>query len=269
MNHKLKLSLFIILFVVIGVMQSWGVKGSPPQQPAGAAYKQNNCVNCHSQIVELHVGNLYLEWQLSAHQEKEVGCEKCHGGDPAISDKEKAHIGVLGQSDPKSRINWKNQPETCGACHQDVVNAFKQSAHFKRTRDVGIGPSCVNCHAHMATRVIYDSSETADLCARCHDAKNFIQPRPEIPIRAGETVMAMQRATRVIDWAQLLITHGQTMGWDLNVEQNDLKLPEEMLREAKVKWHSFNLEDIRKQADEAFLKGTKIKDGLRKKLTSD
>src|SRR5262245_3349292 len=121
MSYKLKLLLFIILFVVIGVVRSWGVESRHPKQSGDAAYKQNNCVNCHSQIVELHVGNLYLEWQLSAHQEKGVGCEKCHGGDPAISDKEKAHIGVLGQSDPKSRINWKNQPETCGACHQEVV----------------------------------------------------------------------------------------------------------------------------------------------------
>jgi cytochrome c7-like protein/cytochrome c554/c'-like protein len=269
MNHKLKLSLFI-LFVAIGVMQSWGVEGSPAQQSAGAAYKQNNCVNCHSQLVgPLHVGNRYLEWQFSAHQEKGVGCEKCHGGDPAASDKEKAHIGVLGQSDPKSRINWRNQSETCGACHQDVVDAFKQSAHFKQIKDVGIGPSCINCHAHMATRVIYDSSETADLCARCHNTTNFIQPRPEIPLRAGETVMAMQRAGQVIRWAQALITNGQTTGLNLSSEQNDLKLPEEMLREAKVKWHSFNLEGIRKQADEAFMKGTKIKDGLRKKLTSE
>jgi len=268
MNHRSKLSLFI-LFVVIGVMQSWGVEGSPAQQSAGAAYKQNNCVSCHSQIVELHLGNRYLEWQFSAHQEKGVGCEKCHGGDPAISDKEKAHIGVLRQSDPKSRLHWKNQPETCGACHQDVVNAFKQSAHFKRIKDVGIGPSCINCHAHMATQVIYDPSETAALCARCHDTTNFIQPRPEIPIRAGETVMAMQRADRIIEWARLLIKHGQAMGLNMSAEQNDLKLPEETLREAKVKWHSFNLEGIRKQTDEAFLKGTKIKDELRKKLRSD
>jgi cytochrome c7-like protein/cytochrome c554/c'-like protein len=268
-NRKLKLSLFII-FVVIGCLRARGIEGRHGQQQAGAAYKQNNCVNCHSRLIEpLHVSNRYLEWQLSAHQEKGVGCEKCHGGDPATSDEEKAHIGVLGLSDPKSRLHWKNHADTCGACHQDVVNAFKQSAHFKQIKDIGLGPSCINCHAHMAMRVIYDPSETTDLCARCHDTVNFIQPRPEIPIRAGETVMAMQRADRIVSWARLLIEHGQMMGLDLDAEKNDLKLPEEMLREAKVKWHSFSLEGIRKQADEAFLKGAKIKDELRKKLRSD
>jgi nitrate/TMAO reductase-like tetraheme cytochrome c subunit len=268
MNHKLKLSLLSV-FVIIGVQQARRVDVGFAQQQPGAAYKQNNCVSCHSQIVDLHIGNRYLEWQLSAHQEKGVGCERCHGGDPAIGEKEKAHIGVRGQSDPKSTINWKNQSETCGACHQDVVNSFKQSVHFKLINDVGIGPTCINCHLHMATRVIYDPAETAALCARCHNTINFMRPRPEIPIRAGETVMAMQRADRVISWAQLLINHGQSMGLNLNDEQSELKLSEEMLREAKVKWHSFNLEGIRKQADEAFLKSTKVKDRLRRKLTSD
>jgi hypothetical protein len=59
------------------------------------------------------------------------------------------------------------------------------------------------------------------------------------------------------------------VGLNLSDEQSELKLPEEMLREAKVKWHSFKLEGIREQADEAFLKSTKVKNGLRKKLTSD
>jgi hypothetical protein len=96
-----------------------------------------------------------------------------------------------------------------------------------------------------------------------------MKPRQDIPVQARETVMAMQRAERVIELAQLFITHGRMLGRDLTAEANELKLPEEILRQTKVKWHSFNLDGIRKQSDEAFLKGTKIKDGLRKKLTSE
>jgi hypothetical protein len=61
MIHKLKLLLFSV-FVVIGVLRAWGVEGSPAQQSAEATYKNNKCVNCHSQLVgPLHVGNRYLE----------------------------------------------------------------------------------------------------------------------------------------------------------------------------------------------------------------
>jgi hypothetical protein len=44
---------------------------------------------------------------------------------------------------------------------------------------------------------------------------------------------------------------------------------EDMLREARVKWHTFDLDAIRKQADEAFLKGTKVKDGMLKRLGAE
>jgi hypothetical protein len=48
-----------------------------------------------------------------------------------------------------------------------------------------------------------------------------------------------------------------------------LNIPEEMLRSARVDWRSFDLEATRKQADETFMKDTKIRYELRKKLTTE
>jgi hypothetical protein len=121
----------------------------------------------------------------------------------------------------------------------------------------------------MATQVIYAPVETGELCARCHDSINFIQPRPDIPVRARDTMTALQRADLVFRWAQLLIAEGQKKGLSLNAEQNELKLSEQTLGDAKVKWHTFNLDDARKQADNAYLKSNKVKEELRKKLLSD
>jgi hypothetical protein len=121
----------------------------------------------------------------------------------------------------------------------------------------------------MATRVIHDSWGISDLCARCHNSKDIMQPRPDIPVRARETMMALQRADWMMHWAQILLSNGQARGWKLDAEQNDLKLSEKALKEAKVKWHSFNLEGVREQADEAFVKGTKVKETLRKRLLSE
>jgi hypothetical protein len=46
---------------------------------------------------------------------------------------------------------------------------------------------------------------------------------------------------------------------------NPNKTAEDALREARVKWHPFDLDTVRKQADGAFLKRAKVKDGLLKR----
>ena len=269
MNPKWKLG---VLFLLPALTMFWpaSAKLNSVAQEAKPDYKNNNCVSCHSRLLEpLRVGNRYLEWQFSRHQEKGASCEKCHGGDPSAGDKQKSHAGVSPPSDTRSRLHWKNQPETCGACHQNVVSAFVDSAHYKRLDGVGLGPSCNTCHAHMATRVIYSAVDTANLCSRCHNSINSLKPSPEIPARAKETMTALQRADYVIRWARLLLDDGRRLHLSLNEEANEFKIAEDALREARVKWHTFDLDAVRKQADEAFIKGTKAKDGLRKKLEGE
>jgi nitrate/TMAO reductase-like tetraheme cytochrome c subunit len=267
MNLKKKLSALVLVLALVTFWFAGGKRNSAAQE-AKPDYKNNNCVNCHSQLLDpLHVSNRYLEWQLSRHEEKGVSCDKCHGGDPSAKDKQKAHVGVLRSSDRQSRLHWKNQPETCNSCHQNVVSAFVESTHYERLKGIGLGPSCNTCHAHMATKVIYSPTETAELCAQCHDSINFIKPSPEIPERAKETMTALQRADAVINWSELLLAEGRRRNLRLDAETNELKVAEERLSEARVKWHTFSLEPVRKQADDAFLKGAKVKDGLRKKLS--
>ena len=230
----------------------------------------NNCVSCHSRMLEpLRVGKRSLEWRFSRHRDKGVSCEKCHGGDPSATDERQAHAGVSPASDQRSRLHWKNQPETCGACHQDVASAFVESAHYKRLNGIGLGPSCNTCHAHMAKQVIYSPVETAKLCSRCHDSINSLKPNPEIPPRANETMMDLNRADYVIRWARLLLENGRRMNLSLNEETNEFKTAEDTLREARVKWHTFDLDVVRKQADGAFTTGTKVMDGLRKRLGAE
>jgi hypothetical protein len=269
MNRFTKLFLPTLLFAV-GILCSVSANQNTAAQQSKPSYRNNSCVNCHSQLLEpLGVSNRYLEWQLSSHEERGVSCEKCHGGDPSAKKKEPAHAGILPSSNQGSRLHWKNQPETCNACHQNLVNSFVRSTHYQRLKGLGLGPSCNTCHAHMATKVVYSPAETADLCAQCHDSINFIQPRPEIPVRAKETMMALQRADFVISWAQLLMAEGHKRNWPLGAEENELKLAEETLSDARLKWHEFNLESVRKQADHAYFKGAKVTGTLRKKQGVD
>jgi hypothetical protein len=82
-------------------------------------------------------------------------------------------------------------------------------------------------------------------------------------------MMALQRADYVIRWARLLLDNGRRWNLSLDEETNELKTAEDGLCQARVKWHTFDLDAARKQADEAFLKGTKVKDGLRKRLGAE
>jgi hypothetical protein len=121
----------------------------------------------------------------------------------------------------------------------------------------------------MATQVIYSPTETAKLCSKCHDSINFIKPNPEIPVPAKATMMALQRADAVINWSRLLLAEGQRLNLSVRGEMNEFKTAKDNLSEAGVKLHMFNLENVRKQADEVYLKGAKVKDGLRKRLTAE
>ena len=269
MNPKWKLG---VLFLPLALASLWPASANRngAAQGSGPEYKNNNCVSCHSRLLEpLRVGNRYLEWQFSRHREKGASCEKCHGGDPSGKDKQIAHAGMRSASDQRSKLHWKNQPETCGACHQNVASAFVESAHYKLLNGIGLGPSCNTCHAHMATRVIYSPVDTASLCSRCHNSINSLKPSPEIPARAKETMMALQRADYVIRWARLLLDNGRMWNLSINEEANEFQAAEDMLLEAKVKWHTFDLDTVRKQADGAFIKGTKVKDGMLKRLGAE
>jgi hypothetical protein len=73
----------------------------------------------------------------------------------------------------------------------------------------------------------------------------------------------------VVRWARLLLDNGRRMNLSLNEETNELKTAEDGLREARVKWHTLDLDAVRKQADGAFLKSTKVKDGMLKRLGAE
>jgi hypothetical protein len=75
-----------------------------------------------------------------------------------------------------------------------------------------------------------------------------------------EAVMKVEEPKR------LLIADAESWG---NEETNEFKTAEDGLREARVRWRTFDLDTVRKQADGAVIKGTKVKDGLLKRLGAE
>jgi len=119
------------------------------------AVTANSCVDCHSKNVTANklapwLANSFDVWSRSVHGVNGVVCNNCHGGDPGAVDKEKAHVGVRGSSDPSSPIYYENVPETCGKCHTKVYEKFVQSKHYKNLKAGRLAPTCTTCHGfHM------------------------------------------------------------------------------------------------------------------------
>lgn len=258
-------------FIILGFMLFPGRTTFSSRQDALAAFRGNSCVDCHSRAnSQLKLTSRYAEWHMSLHRDKGVGCDKCHGGDPAAKDQAKAHVGVLAISAATSRLHPKNLPETCGTCHKEIANTFVESKHYQNLKSAGLGPTCSTCHEHMAAEVIYTPEQTSKLCASCHDSTNALMPkRPDIPGKADEVMQSIRRANMVVMWADRLVEDAHNKKVEVAEQEKEMKVVRAMRAEAKISWHAFNLEVVRKKADAAFEEGTKVKDALRKKLYPD
>lgn len=259
-----KLSMLGFIGILVIWLPSW-LRVSPLQEDI---LTKNHCASCHSRLTApLSVSNKYFEWHISLHRDHSVGCERCHGGDPTTQDKNKAHQHVLPASHSQSKVHPANLPETCSVCHSAVVKSFVQSAHYEKLKGSGLGPSCTTCHEHMASAVVQTPTETAALCARCHNAVNGLLPaRPDIPEKAKDVMEALNRAKSMVVWADRLLEVGQQKKVVLTEETDNLRRVKALLSEARVGWHALSLDAVRKKADESFDLGTKVKDQLMKKL---
>lgn len=264
----LKKMIGLIGLIVGGLVLSSNKPAPVAAQDVLAAFKNNQCVVCHSKLMSPYsVTSRYAQWHISLHKEKAVGCEKCHGGDATSKEAKQAHLGVQLANDAKSKLHAKNLAQTCSACHREITNSFVESKHSQNLQAAGLGPSCNTCHAHMASEVIYTPEQTAKLCASCHDSTNALMPkRPEIPDKAEEAMQAIGRANMVTLWAERLVDEAKNRKLETADYEREMKVTRAMLAEAKVTWHAFNLEIVRKKADAAFENGTKLKDALRAKL---
>ncbi len=156
---------------------AWGALvlflAAPPRAVAQRA--ASRCVDCHSrQSGTSGAGHGFASWRGSRHAAAGVGCEACHGGNPAAADAAAAHQGVARSSDASSRVFFTRVPDTCGRCHAAEAGYFRSSIHYARLQSDGHGPNCVTCHGSMATRILAPDS-VLGTCSACH-APNGVAP---------------------------------------------------------------------------------------------
>ncbi|MGH9755591.1 MAG: cytochrome c3 family protein [Blastocatellia bacterium] len=162
--NKLKTAKLCVLFAFLGA-QSLGARAWTP-----ALLAEDNCLKCHSQstgraeeVVRLHSS--------SAHGRVDVGCDGCHGGDPAQTDKAKAHSSnFTGKPDRSATLTM------CGACHAPQLAQFKTGKHFPEKQGIP-RLDCAECHGAHSVGNRPETFSLGQFCVSCHGLE-YLPPLP-------------------------------------------------------------------------------------------
>ncbi|HTM33615.1 MAG TPA: cytochrome c3 family protein [Vicinamibacterales bacterium] len=152
---------------------------------AAEAFAQGSrCADCHIANAPSALPNWtgfalrhLQDYDSSAHRRANIGCDRCHGGNPNTFEKFLAHKDMLPPSSPASPANKVNLPNTCGTCHTGPFVAFQKSHHIKllQTGD-DRGPTCSTCHGEVAANLLSPTA-LGKQCAQCH-AEGKPEARP-------------------------------------------------------------------------------------------
>jgi mono/diheme cytochrome c family protein len=145
---------------------------------APAMAQQSRCADCHFSRPDAPAPDHLADWDHSAHNRNNVGCERCHGGDATTFESLLAHRNILNSTNPASPVNRRNLSATCGTCHAGPFVAFQKSQHFALLeKGDNRPPVCSTCHGAAGFR--RPSARALETqCAQCH-GPNRIAPRPE------------------------------------------------------------------------------------------
>ncbi len=205
----------------------------------------DTCIDCHSSK-ELMVTNkklydYYQNWLLSAHANQGITCSDCHGGDPQAKSKNASHRLRSGTPTAAgSRINFRNIPETCAECHEQIMEGYKKSKHYKRLvskKQETKGPNCVTCHGSVNAQVLAPQN-VKQVCSQCHNKKT--KNHPEI---TEEVTRLLGRILSADRYRRYVMKRGNAA--DIKHLVNDIDPKRAKLGQT---WHTFDLEAVDKEA---------------------
>ncbi|MDA3859929.1 MAG: cytochrome c3 family protein, partial [Melioribacteraceae bacterium] len=105
-------------------------------------------------------------------QKGAANCTSCHG----------SHA-IKNRVQDGSQISSTNIPNTCGKCHAEIVEEFKNSIHWIRaSKGIKEAPVCNDCHnehnivgVHSGNEKEYQLKMQANTCISCHDDNQMNQ----------------------------------------------------------------------------------------------
>jgi hypothetical protein len=228
--------------------------------PSSLYAQRSDCADCHFAHPEAPAPYHLTDWDKSGHGRNDVGCEKCHGGDPSTFESFLAHRGILHSSNPASPTHRTNLPETCGACHMGPLVAFKKSHHYELLKEGNeAAPSCSTCHGSVAANLL-SPKRLAHECERCHGEGKSAY-RVEHPILGKVLLERVGEVRKLLDQTKHLIGRVKDDTRQRNLEEAYL-LAEAPLKEAVDSGHSFVFDELQDCLNIARRRAEVLLDGI-------
>ncbi|HEY9245511.1 MAG TPA: hypothetical protein VIO11_01565 [Candidatus Methanoperedens sp.] len=199
-------------------------------------------LECHADIIRKTATDNFQQWANSEHSKYFVTCDACHGGDPGAKTEKEAHAAMKGINDTNSSIYFKNIPETCGKCHSEELDHFKNTMHFQRLRATSSGPSCITCHQPHTFKIL-KASELTNLCSVCHNSRDQAATAG-VPKDAKQALEKAGELKEEVQKAQAAIDEAKAKKKDVSIAENDLKIATSVMDSIPSLWHGFNLKDF-------------------------
>ena len=158
----------------------------------GAAPVTTSCTTCHASADWFSGEDLAIveRFQDDVHARRGLGCQDCHGGNPAPTDDPAAAMDPSYRPNPYRGVAARaDVPASCGRCHSDPVfmKRFRPDARVDQEREYWTShhgralrrgddavATCVDCHgshgileAHDPRAPVYPT-RVAETCGACH-----------------------------------------------------------------------------------------------------
>ncbi|MCE8422432.1 MAG: hypothetical protein J5U17_05840 [Candidatus Methanoperedens sp.] len=199
-------------------------------------------LECHEDVLRKLAADNFQQWSDSAHSKYFVTCDACHGGNPDMKNEAEAHASMKNKDDPNSTIYFKNIPDTCGKCHSDETEHFKNTMHYQRLKAESRAPSCATCHQPHTFKVL-KASELIAVCSVCHN------PREQIAVSSvpDDATHALSKQKDLQDEylkAINSVEQAKEAGKDISSAQMDIDRSKGVIDNIPSLWHGFNLKDF-------------------------
>lgn len=229
--------------------------------------QSSRCADCHIANQQAAAPNWsgfalrhLQDWDFSPHSRNNVGCDRCHGGDPTTFDKFQAHRQMLPVSSPASPANRVNLPQTCGACHTGPFVAFQKSQHYALLRSGdGRGPTCSTCHGEVGAHLLSPSSLSRQ-CNTCHGPGREV-PRPGRSEEAQLLMTAVRDVRAQLNEAQSVIRRIRDKNERAKFEEQ-YRQAEVPVIEARNAGHEFVFDNLKERLDRAQQRTSALLDAL-------
>ena len=224
---------FIIIFIAFFLVTCFTVT------TVSSEGVSNSCIQCHSKPsfrgTDKKLYKYFRDWELSIHAQERVTCVDCHGGNPNITDKKKAHGKNLQHL--LTPVKYERISVTCGKCHEENAENYKKSKHYmiltEKSGSSRLTPTCVTCHSSINTS-IPKPDDIADICTSCHN--QVTENHPEVPEFAGYLI---ERLSFINYYIRYLVSKG--------VMENDPQFSKTIRQEfsgLSRTWHTLELKKI-------------------------